>query len=41
MMIAGSAAFVAGAIIGGKPGLIFMVGGAGVGLVGLYTYVQY
>ena len=40
MMIAGGTAFLAGAIIGGKPGVIFMVGGATVGLVGLYHWVQ-
>src|ERR1043166_8468470 len=38
MMIAGGAAFLAGAIIGGKVGLIFMAGGGVVGLVGLYNW---
>jgi hypothetical protein len=40
MMIVGAAAFVAGAIIGDTPGTIMMVGGAAVGLVGLYQYLQ-
>jgi hypothetical protein len=40
MMVVGVAALVAGAIIGGAPGTIVMVGGAVVGLVGLYNYLQ-
>jgi len=40
LMIVGAAAFVAGAIIGDTPGALFMVGGAGVGLYGLYQYLQ-
>lgn len=40
LMIVGAAAFVAGAIIGDTPGTIIMVGGAAVGLVGLYQYLQ-
>ncbi len=40
LMIVGAAAFVAGAIIGDTPGTIIMVGGAAVGLVGLYEYLQ-
>lgn len=40
MMIVGGAAVVVGAIIGGKPGTFFMVGGAIVGLYGLYQYLQ-
>jgi hypothetical protein len=40
MMVVGVAALVAGAIIGGTPGTIIMVGGAVVGLLGLYDYVQ-
>jgi hypothetical protein len=40
LMIVGGAALVAGAIVGGKPGTIIMVGGAIVGLVGLYQYLQ-
>ena len=40
MMIVGAAAFLAGAVIGNTPGTIVMVGGAVVGLVGLYDYLQ-
>ena len=40
LMIVGGAAFVAGAIIGDTAGTLFMVGGAGVGLYGLYQYLQ-
>lgn len=40
MMVVGVAALVAGAVIGGTPGTIVMVGGAVIGLVGLYNYLQ-
>jgi hypothetical protein len=40
MMIVGGVALVVGAIIGGDPGTIVMVGGAVVGLVGLYDYLR-
>jgi hypothetical protein len=40
MMVVGVAGLIAGAIIGGTPGTIIMVGGAVVGLLGLYDYVQ-
>lgn len=40
LMIVGGAAFVAGLIIGGDAGTIVMLGGAGVGLYGLYLYLQ-
>ena len=40
MMVVGVAALVAGAIIGGDPGTIVMVGGAVIGLIGLYDYLQ-
>jgi len=40
MMIVGVAALVAGAIIGDTPGTVIMVGGAVIGLVGLYDYLQ-
>ena len=40
LMIVGGAAFVAGAIIGDTAGTLFMVGGAAVGLYGLYQYLQ-
>ena len=40
MMVVGLGALLAGAIIGGKAGTIFMVGGAVIGLVGLYDYLQ-
>jgi len=40
LMIVGGAAILAGAIIGDDPGAIIMVGGAVVGLIGLYEYLQ-
>lgn len=40
MMIVGGAALIVGAIIGDTPGTIVMVGGAVVGLIGLYDYLQ-
>lgn len=40
MMIVGVGGLIAGAIIGGTPGTIIMVGGAVVGLFGLYDYLQ-
>lgn len=40
LMIVGGAAFLAGALISGDAGTIIMVGGAAVGLYGLYLYLQ-
>lgn len=40
LMIVGGAMFLAGAIIGGDAGTIIMIGGAGIGLWGLYQYLQ-
>lgn len=40
MIVVGAAALIAGAIIGGDPGTIIMVGGAVIGLYGLYQYLQ-
>jgi hypothetical protein len=40
MMIVGGAAILVGAIVGGNAGDVFMVGGAIVGLYGLYKYLQ-
>ena len=40
LMIVGGAALLAGAVIGGNAGTIIMVGGAVVGLYGLYLYLQ-
>ena len=40
MMVVGFGGLVAGAIIGGDVGTIFMVGGAIIGLYGLYKYLQ-
>lgn len=40
MMVVGAAALIAGAIIGDTPGTIVMVGGAVIGLIGLYDYLQ-
>ena len=40
LMIIGGATFLAGAIIGDDAGTVMMVAGAGVGLYGLYLYLQ-
>jgi hypothetical protein len=40
LMIIGGAIFLAGAIIGDDPGTIIMIGGAAVGIYGLYLYLQ-
>ncbi len=40
MMIVGGAAILVGAIVGGDAGDVFMIGGAIVGLYGLYKYLQ-
>lgn len=40
LMIVGGATMVAGGIIGGDTGTIFMVGGAVIGLWGLYNFLQ-
>ena len=40
MMIVGAAAFVAGALIGDAPGTLMMIGGAVIGLIGLYEYLK-
>jgi len=40
MMVVGLAGLVAGAVIGGSPGTIIMIGGAVVGLIGLWQYLQ-
>lgn len=40
MMIVGGAALIVGAVIGHTPGTLIMVGGAVIGLVGLYQYLQ-
>ena len=40
LMVVGVAALITGAIIGGTPGTVIMVGGAVVGLLGLYDYLQ-
>jgi len=40
LMIVGGAAILVGAIIGDDPGRVIMIGGAIVGLVGLYKYLQ-
>jgi hypothetical protein len=39
LMILGGAALIAGAIIGNTAGTIIMIGGAGVGLYGLYLHL--
>jgi hypothetical protein len=40
LMIVGGAALIVGAIIGDDPGTVIMVGGAVIGLYGLYQYLQ-
>jgi hypothetical protein len=40
LMVVGGAALVIGAIIGGPAGVLLAVGGAVVGLYGLYNFVQ-
>ena len=39
-MVVGGAAIIVGAIIGDDPGTVIMVGGAIIGLYGLYQYLQ-
>lgn len=40
LMFVGLATLIAGAVIGGDAGTIIMVAGAGIGLWGLYQYLQ-
>lgn len=40
LMVVGLAGIVTGAVVGGAPGTAIMVGGAVVGLYGLYRFVQ-
>jgi hypothetical protein len=40
MMIVGFGGMIAGAVIGGDAGTIVMIGGAVVGLIGLYRYLE-
>ena len=40
MMVVGVAGLIAGAVIGDTPGQIIMVGGAVIGLIGLYEYLK-
>ena len=40
MMIVGGAAFIVGAVVGGKGGTAVMIGGGILGLVGLWNYLQ-
>ena len=40
LMLVGGAALIVGAIIGGDAGSIIMVGGAGIGLYGLWQYLR-
>src|SRR6187551_1172390 len=40
LMLVGGAALIVGAVIGGDAGTIIMIGGAGVGLYGLWQYLK-
>ncbi len=40
LMIIGGAVLIVGAVVGGTAGTIIMLGGAAVGIVGLYRYLQ-
>ena len=40
LMLVGGVALLTGAIIGGDAGTIVMIGGAGIGLYGLWRYLQ-
>lgn len=40
MMVVGGAAFIVGAVVGGKSGTAVMIGGGILGLVGLWNYLQ-
>lgn len=40
LMVVGGAAMIAGAIIGGTAGTIFLIGGAAIALYGLYNYLE-
>ena len=40
LMIVGGAAVLIGAIVGGGPGTIIMIGGAAAFLIGLYQYLE-
>jgi hypothetical protein len=40
LMIVGGAMLLAGAVIGGNSGTIIMIGGAGIGLLGLWNFLR-
>jgi hypothetical protein len=40
LMVVGGAALIVGAVIGGTPGLLIAIGGAVIGLYGLYHFIQ-
>lgn len=40
LMVVGGAALIIGAVIGGTPGVLIAIGGAVVGLYGLYHFIQ-
>lgn len=40
LMIVGGVVLVIGAVVGGTPGTIIMIGGGVVGVIGLYRYLQ-
>ncbi|HVA58813.1 MAG TPA: hypothetical protein VNF92_13105 [Gemmatimonadaceae bacterium] len=40
LMVVGGAGLIVGAVIGGRPGTIVMLGSGVIGLIGLYRYMQ-
>ncbi|MFI5233138.1 MAG: hypothetical protein ACHQSE_11585 [Gemmatimonadales bacterium] len=40
MMIVGGAILIVGAVVGGRPGTIIMIGGGTVGIIGLIRFLQ-
>ncbi|MFI5246195.1 MAG: hypothetical protein ACHQQR_13260, partial [Gemmatimonadales bacterium] len=40
LMIVGGVVLIVGAVVGGTPGTLIMIGGGVVGVIGLYRYLQ-
>lgn len=40
MMVAGGAALIVGAVVGGDAGTVIMIGGGAIGIIGLYHYLK-